>query len=639
MGKTEKLDDTTIAKIQELYHDKGRRVEEISKELGISVGAISKYINIPKLDVTGKPPEQPPKTVKVLEENEPPESEQPPDVKLKPVMPYKEIEEPWEFLRNFLTKWKLNQTFIYAMGSRVKRSSELPTPGMLAADIREMASGQSNPRMCAEIADDYYYDLSEYMRRREEFNATLSQPYRHGIPLGNPNISYDERYAVPVSRFDQRNYPPYNQNLQPTTPYQYDPYTQRGIPVAPTAYYPPQQYIESNLEQFIRLQKLLHSTEERNPTLERLEKEKEELKARLSQLEIEKRQETIEELSQTRAAYQSEKNKSDALMERLRSLEFQQSQKGISELDIRMQEVKDKKDLELTKIEEKGKNREMISNIARNFTAQIGEVIARTMQDVGTGETRTMEMVHDTKNTFQSNCPFCNTIITAPISARTVTCPGCGRQLTTEEEQPIQHPAKIVPEERTPVESIETECPSCHNLLRIPSNARRVECPYCFKKLTVSSPEEPRHIEEPVTPPQQAKVSYEIPTGPQIETELEEQLAMPEQEDEKLPDWREQVKEPKKPATIKKLKKDEEPKQENDEIDVDSFKRDSETVEEKPFTVDGYVLKKFILPNGVEAYRFAKPDNPKGELCYKLPDGYELDRMKTNNFPIVKKKK
>ena len=276
------------------------------------------------------------------------------------------------------------------------------------------------------------------------------------------------------------------------------------------------------------MQQLFQKTEEKHPQMERLEKANEKLEQKLTQMEEDKRRELLEETIATRAQLQQEHTRRQDLENQVRTLEFSQSQKGLSETDLRYEEIKDQHALELRKLDEKGKTREAIANAVKTGFSQVGQAIFRTAQELGTEDTRPMQGVTDNRHMWQANCPYCNAPITAPLSAKVIQCPECGRQLEVSQEQATPGPATLEPRkepqpppvEKTPPMSI-AECPYCKKTLSIPPNVEIVECPYCKKRLEVTGT--PNMPVVPYLEPQEPDVTPmpEIVTGPEAELQPE----------------------------------------------------------------------------------------------------------------------
>lgn len=561
-----KLSDEVINQILELSKQDLTQ-EEIANELDLSVGVVNKYINMYEQEPTPLEtvPTYPMANPIAVTPTQQPNVQQPfKTVELQPAPPaksanvieqkklepvyqtqineqpklYPEVLEPEQWLRQFLEGYQLRDVFIQAQCSRVKRRNQLPTATDLMMDLKEGDSGQKNPLMIRDIAEDYDYAVNEYLKQKE-VNTNRSMFRRQGIPL--PSDAYGMNYTrqgIPLERYQQPDY--YGQ--QP----QYDPYAQYRDPYSMYPRWqginlpPPTQHIqpttnpyptlEQELERLARIKELLGKTEEKSPIIERYERDLAENKTKLDKLIEEKQRELENELNSYRQQYQSERQRREEMESQVRKLEYQGSQKGLTETDLKFQELKDKQELEMRRLDEKAKTRETIAKAVSTGFSQVGQAIFRTAQEMGGGEQREMVGVSDGHHMWQAACPYCNAQITAPISAKTVICPSCGRQLNLSEEQdnlnpqpqpsyqmppsslsnpqsitpPLQQPFQQpyqqptqkpsmeiiqVPETSKKSENIIATCPYCNKLMMIPDNAKLVACPHCNKRLEIKNKE------------------------------------------------------------------------------------------------------------------------------------------------------
>lgn len=568
MARGIKVSREKIEEIQKL-HQQGHTQQEIAEKTGIPQQTLNQYIAEYEKQ----------KTQQQKQSSQPANPPQPPQIQpAKPVqlresvaLPYEEIPEPEDWLRDFLQGYKMKEPFIRAQCARVQRRNQLPTPSDLMVDMKEADSGQKNLHMIRDIVEDYDYAVEDYLKKREKLlNMPLTR--RRGIPIRQDQMLPSERMrgGIPYSNLQ---YPPREQYppRDPYNPYDANPYYQYppqsygiGIPVGPPPQTQPYQSLEQELERLARIQQLFVKTEEKNPALERAERELQEFKQKLDQMEQQRQQEILAELQQYRQQLHQESERRRELEERYRQLEFQQAQKGLTENELKYEELKDRHNLELRKLEEGGKTRETIAQAVKTGFSSIGQAIFRTAQEIGTEDQKEMPGYTDNKNMWQAECPYCHTPITAPLSAKQVICPGCNRQLELTDEQPPT-PAPIQIQPQTPIEKqIQTiaTCPICNNQMTIPNHAKIVECPHCGKRLEVSKlkQEEPLEIEEEIEEPINVG-TYTIEQNidetfiPESEQPEKQQPELPETK-EKLIDWKQQKKIP-EPEQIITLTPDE----------------------------------------------------------------------------------
>ena len=587
----EKLEENEIKTIKDMYQ-KGKTIDEIEEATGRSRGVIHKYAEEAKKEKKLPADETPsmPQTQPQIKPTIQPQQAQPIQTTTlrpaKPVMPpFPEIPEPQDWLREFLANYRLKEPFVIALCNRVIRRQELPHPSDLMADIQQMDSGQNNTRQIAYIVEDYEFELNKYLATKQNIeNMPLRR--RQGIPVGGqqqPLSTYPSQGIRTYDRQRQR-YPYYEDD-----PYDYPEDRRRGIPIQPTnptySYPPtphgypypgrPYENLESELERLAAIQRLLGKSEEKNPAVERYERDNQELKQKIEKLEDQRQQDIMGELQQLRQSYQIENQRRRELEEELRGMEFKQAQKGLSETDLKYKELEDRQALELRKLEEGGKTRETIANAVKTGFSSIGQAIFRTAQEMGSEEQKPMPGYTDNRNMWQANCPFCGELITAPVSAKQVLCPGCNRELElndqqTQQEIKLQQPT---PRQRTPIIQPEQEPPQteltiancyyCKKPISIPPGAKLVECPYCNRRLEVTT----ENGEHETTPTEEIKkygdltaykTSYDIPVEPELEPEQIQQTTIdlePEIETkieetpkkETPPSWKEQLKPSKKP--------------------------------------------------------------------------------------------
>ena len=546
------LSDKEIKEIQEMYFDKEMTIPEIQKKTGRSTSTIDKYIHKPRItEIKEEPPgpnptEQPTKpdvSVKTVPEPKPAKViEEPVGVLLKPAPlsdVYAEVPEPDIWLQNFLSNYKLREPFITVQCNRVKRRNELPHPADLMADMQQMDSGQKYPRQIAFIIDDYDFELKKYMQQRADLEQMPQR--RHGISTGGRMQRYDAGgRGIPLREREQhRDY--YDDRCDYRGEYdsRYGPpprEERRGIPIEPYYANQPYPHLETELERFARLQQLFQKTEEKNPMMERLTQDNRELAERLAGIENDRKQEMITELNRLRMGLQQSQDIRAETENRLRQMELMQSKTSVSESDIRMQEIKDKQDLELRKLDEKGKTREAISNAVTTGFGQIGQAIFKTAQELGSEEKIQMEGTAQGEM-WQSACPYCNELITAPLSAKMIQCPSCGRRLEISPQGPAPQQSRSQasftvqpPIEQPLVEPQIAECPHCKTQMSVPVGAHMIECPNCHGRLTVESEAPIKTYEEPTPLPVDTTDVLKYPK-PEKYPEVKQQPVIPEHYD------------------------------------------------------------------------------------------------------------
>jgi len=550
----EKLREEEIIDIQNLY-DSGMNYNEIEAKTGKGRGTISKYVKAVRVKprtpaIPRKEVEQPPKQPEPLKDSYVDSfSNKKMVAHLSPATPpYPDVVEPYEWLFNFLKLYRFGDAFIQAQCSRVKMRKELPHPTDLMADMKEMQSGIKNLRLISFIADDYNFQVKKYM---EEYQAeTEYRPHaRQGIPIGRPSNMYDRRQGL-----DMYGYPPqrdpYGRDQYGRDPYMND--GRQGIPVVSPPNYRGDDRL-ARLEDDIRrrdeaertrLERELYEMKtqiaqgvHKNPDTERLER-------RMEQMEDERRRKQDEEYltlkAQLRQAGGLSQHDVERLIERerdkltdtdIRNIIAQEfaSRSGLSEMDIKSQEIKSHHDIEMRKMDESGETRNVIAGAVQQGFGQIGQAIFRTAQEVGSDEVKPMPGATDGGEMWQAECPYCSSMITAPISADLVQCSSCGRELqvsgveekTTAKTMPRPRqtppperitmprprqtpPPEVIEQPLTPVPSESASftveqnipspppkvekigiCPTCGMQLIIPDGVPQIECPGCDQRFQV----------------------------------------------------------------------------------------------------------------------------------------------------------
>lgn len=576
----EQLTDEEVIEIQSLY-DSGKKQEEIVQLTGRSAGAVSKYVKATRLrpkipTIPQQEFQQPQQTVPVQHATPVQQAThvagQPQKVYLSPaVPPYPDLVEPEEWLHAFLKQYRFGEPFIQAQCSRVRMRKELPHPTDLMADMKEMQSGIKNLRLIAYIADDYSFQVRQY---KKDYDADRNyMPHtRQGIPIGKSNYTYDRREGMHDYSRPSRDY---------RDPYFDDGRDQRYV--APMPSYGGQDRlarIEDDLrrrdeaerrrleQEILDIKGQIAHGGQQNPEMARLEH-------KIEQMEEDRRRKQDEEFIALKAQVAQAGGMNQADVQRMIEAERAKltnadviniirqefaNRQGLSEMDVKSEEIKSKHDIEIKKLEESGETRTVIANAVQTGISQFGQAIARTLHEVGSEEERPVAGMTDGENMWQAECPYCSSMITAPLSANVVQCPNCNRQLevtggrkpldsvperTTTAPPIVKQPDEIVGtggasftvEQPTPLAERVATCPSCGTALSIPANAEQIECPSCNKRFAVG--EQPpiipkKQVEQPVAPPrevqQEQQPQYDFQQG------INEELRRKEEpEQEKIP--------------------------------------------------------------------------------------------------------
>lgn len=673
----EKLSDEEIIKIQSLHDDKKMNIPQISEETGRPLSTIDKYIKAERL--------KPPMMANVPKE----ENKEPIKVGLEEVKepatpiesPYPDIPEPDKWLETFLKGYGLNPPFVQGQCARVKRRNALPTPADLMADLQAGGSGQKNVLMIRDIVEDYDFVVEEYLKQRE---SQLNLPYvrRRGIPVRQPTMPQMQSKGIPLRNQPQPQYDIYGQAYAPQP--QYDTYGQpiyydqrEGIPLNPPQQGGYQMTLAQQLRDIVEVNRLLQGTQQQtNPQMEEMRREMAEMRR---QNEERQQREILSTKDQLQREYQEKQQIAQAyreMEEKLRmaemNLQFEKTNKRTTVQDVQMKEIDTKYNIENRKLEESGKSRDTWAKAIESGLGQVGQVVARTIQALGSDERMPMTGMTDMKgNMWESECPYCQTPITAPLSANMIQCPGCGKRLEVTGEQPpekfeprvdLQHknfepsPPYIPPKE-TERPRI-SECPFCRAALTLPPGADLVECPNCNKRLRVV----------PETPPI-SMIPEKAPTKKSIEGEhvyIDKEIfpmEAPLEKREELPIEVEEPMDDVKPLSEEALKKSDEPhlvqsgeslegeiekgkeleelRQRNEEENKKRRERALKKAEEninKPFIKDGYTMYETASKSGQPFYFFARKSD-KGKPCTEIPDGYEVGKNPRSGVPTLKKVK
>lgn len=361
--------------------------------------------------------------------------------------------EPSEWFAYFLNgkpyQYGLDKRTIAILVDRVHlRAGELPQPSQIQGDVVRLQK-TITPEVAAAIAEAYFFQVQRYQELRRKKAEYWQQPYQGmRMPEVHPNPSYGN---IPTQQIIPRQQQTQGWNVPSQPPSQYI------LPVNPSPSQQQQQYpqqqqfypqgiqpypltFEQQLEGYVRTQSLLSKTGERNPAIERLEEDNRDLKRALEKMAEKSELELLNENQQYRLQLQQETQTRRTLEDQVRQNEIKQAQRGMSETDVKYEESKNKFEIEKMKIDEGAKTRDVLANAVTGGLGAMGQAIARTLQEGGTEKQTPVVGQYDGQHTWQLNCPSCNGVITAPISAKVVSCPTCGGDfevLPRQSEQPI----------------------------------------------------------------------------------------------------------------------------------------------------------------------------------------------------------
>jgi len=453
----------------------------------------------------------------------PPQATNEPPQATRPLPVYKGQLEPDEWLRQFLSSYKFKPTFVDTMAHYVKYRQQLPAGAQLTQDIKDMDSGISNLRHAGMIAEIYENELRQYMTERTREVEAANRPYQ-GVPLN--------QWGQPQPQQQGWNVPNQNPNQQ----------GYQGVPINP--WYPnQQQQYQQQFPQYMqqdriaRLEDQLRIRDEdarrkqeqemmelkmqlqqyaqgpqRDPYMERME-------AKMDMMEVERARKQDEEMQIMKLQIQrgglspqdvqqmiaAERGKITGDDIRRMIDQAMTNKGGLSETELKYAESKDKFKLEEMKLHEQAKTRDTIANAVKGGFASVGSAIARTAQEVGSEKQTPVVGRYDGEHTWQLNCPSCNGMITAPISARVVSCPSCGGDFEVLPQQPDQPP----PQQRTagftvehdidPIQPVHAEPP--HEYSQMPL---RAEPPHEYSQMPLRA--EPPKIVKEVEPVQDIKI-------------------------------------------------------------------------------------------------------------------------------------
>jgi len=708
-----KLDNEAIIKIQALW-DEGKTPTQISEITGHHETTVKKYGGQSRPISQGQQPPVP-SMQQQPQQARPIQSQR---VTLQPVREQKPTTilsshpatlEPDDWLRAFLEKYGLSSQFIQLMSERVKLVGALPTSSQLANDIQLRKSGMQNKYDAMSIAEFYEYAVRHYLEERRRQDEMFGTPYQ-GIPVKEPTRRI-EGGGIQVDSFS-RDQMGHNPSMRDPYRQPYDGQRDQSFPQSAMGGYSQD-----------RLARLEDDLRRRNEVdRQKLERELNEMKMQIAQggqqdpqlsrleqkieiLEEERRRKAEEEMGLLkmqitqgmglreqdviRMIESREKKLTPDEVARMIDQRFS-NQKGKTEIDVKLQELEYDRETKKDEIGEKAKDRETWTQGFETIAKTAGDVVV-AFQNRATGQQGTMPGTIG-EQVITANCPFCNTPITAPQSAKVIRCPSCEKELEVElpgseptqpviptrppvEERPTQPQASFTVEqppleqpEPTPEipaeDRIEAECPFCQSPMFFQKGTSKIACPACGKSLEVSEPQPQPMPEE--TPPQEVmpEVDSGVPAEPPIEPpkELEEPTPsfppISTEPKKEIPDWREQLKtksEPQIPEPPQELLKEpdvppEEPIPTPEKVKEEPTQIEPEVLEPtegpggviaqevllKPFVEDGYTLFKGKSPSGKDWYFFGY-QSEKGTPVSELPEGYEIGKNKRSGIPYLKK--
>lgn len=354
--------------------------------------------------------------------------------------------EPYEWFKWFLNEkprsYGLHPQTIEVLADRVQlRQGELPQPAQLQKDIPRIQKNITE-EVAAVVAEAYFFHLQKYQESRRKKAEYWQQPYQGiRVPEVKPHIPYGDihtQQSIPGQQHyqGQQQYPPQYYYQQPR------PYERQGIPINPYQQsMQPYQTLEQELERLGRMQQLFTKTEEKSPAMEQFQRDNQELKQRLDTMAAEKQRELQDDLNQTRMQLQQEAQTRKQLEDTVRQYEFKATQGAPTETTVRLQEIQDKHKIEMKKLDEGGKTRDAIATAIQGGLTSVGQAISRTAMEAGSEKEVQLEGISDGRHTYQMPCPECNRTITAPITAKLITCPNCRKQyevLPEEIQAPVQ---------------------------------------------------------------------------------------------------------------------------------------------------------------------------------------------------------
>lgn len=405
-----------------------------------------------------------PEGEKVLREKVP---EKPPEEVIPPRRPLPDYEgflEPENWLRTFLEKYSppLKKGFISLISDRTRIRGDLPSAAQLTDDIQSMDSGVSKIHQAAYIAEIYEYELRKYLAQRQRGEEHYKRPYR-GIPVREYRTDGYRGPPREVSpweprRWGEENYP----RDSPSVGGWYERNEVTRLNEQVRRMEDDRRYdMERRMNE---LQMAVQSAGQRNPDMERLE-------TKIELMEEERRRKQEEELQLIKLQIQQKpaglrpediERMIEAERGKIRGEDIQHmidqafaQRGGLSENDVRLQEIQSKHQLEMAKLSESGKTREAIASAVQGGFTSVGQAIFRTAQELGTEREIKLEGQTDNRDMWQTPCPNCNGLITAPLTAKMLTCPTCNKQF--EVLPPESEPSRASFTVEPPVQKPETK--------------------------------------------------------------------------------------------------------------------------------------------------------------------------------------
>jgi len=421
------------------------------------------------------------------------------------ILPYpKTIKPPEEWFEEFIKPFGVSKEFLRIYKQRIKRRKELPHPNELAADLADMKSGITNARAINYICEEYAYALDDYLKEVGENERLLRRSF--GIKVSTPKPSPPPYYGYPMPQYENPYYTP-NPQPYPTYPSypHYPPYPSNN-PYPPDDGNPLIKELKDLREEVKTLKLMSRGSrgDGQREYIDHLLKKIEKLEDELKERDRERIEKLERELERTRTSGIVTRDEIEEMVRR--TIEEYKGrltpedvkriiEEELKKLDIRLSKedreyliAKEKLQLEREKLQQEGKTKEMVANAIRTGLSGIGEAIARTLIEAS-GSERTYEVTGMQEGEiWRVKCPNCNSLITAPIGNKIITCPRCGMNYTVEipgtSPQPLQQPqpqpqVEIQPEKQ---EIEEKPAPPPEQTEEKQEIEEKFVCPVCGKE-------------------------------------------------------------------------------------------------------------------------------------------------------------
>jgi len=390
---------------------------------------------------------------------------------------YDEVKPADVFLRDFLNEFDFKEQFIDLLCRKVKRRNELPHPNNLSDEIQSMPSGITNPRSASYIAEEYSYDLADYLKQLETANK-LRNSMGYVIDSRSHNTGYDgSHHGIPVDRYKGDNGPSRDfrsSREKEKEKSSVDPLKEvRKRHRARKA-----EYLENLMDkkEMADMERELDGGKE-DEEMKRLREENRrlrednghqnnpnnELRERIVKLEDdirrrdeERMQRLEDELKAARNTPPPQQNPGSMSREEVMQMISQNidvrnktlsradleryvdqrmnDRSALTKGDLTYLEARDKLHLEEKKLDESGKTRDVIASSIRDGFGHAGKIVGRMMTGEGEagGGTPVSGYSNQEGNMVQMPCPKdlggCGAVMTAPINSPLITCITCGKR-------------------------------------------------------------------------------------------------------------------------------------------------------------------------------------------------------------------